>query len=406
MYRTTFRDMPDGVLSINENALGAIQELDVRNKHILFLSTNLEWGGSEELWSRTALKLAMEGRDVIAVVRTSLLAQKRVLELQESGACVLSYPLPVTLWRRARRKLSGKTWSVLDLEELLPSVRPALVVTSDGSALPPIDIAEMFVTKKWPFVSIGQSNCERWWPSDELAARYRKILPAALRCYFVSNANQRVAEIHLGCKIENAEVVRNPFNVVYDAAPPWPSIDVNSELRLACVARLEPAAKGQDILLEALAHPSWAGRRWRLTLYGDGPSRTGLARLVERFQLNDRVVFAGHVPTVEEIWASNHVLTMASRFEGLPLAIVEAMLCARPVMATDVGGNSEVIENGVSGILAAAPTIASVREALEVLWTRREDLRDMGKAAAKTIRQKVPPDPIDVFARKIKCFIR
>ena len=397
--------MPDGALSINENALGAIQELDVRNKHILFLSTNLEWGGSEELWSRTALKLAMEGRDVIAVVRTSLLAQKRVLELQESGACVLSYPLPVTLWRRARRKLSGKTWSVLDLEKLLPLGRPALVVTSDGSALPPIDIAEMFVTKKWPFVSIGHNNSELWWPSDELAARYRKILPAALRCYFVSNANQRVAEIHLGRKIENAEVVHNPFNVVYDAAPPWPSIDVNSELRLACVARLEPAAKGQDILLEALAHPSWAGRRWRLTLYGDGPSRIGLAQLVERFQLNDRVVFAGHVSIVEEIWASNHVLTMPSRWEGLPLAIVEAMLCARPVMATDVGGNSEVIENGVSGILAAAPTIASVREALEVLWTRRGDLRNMGKAAAKAIRQKVPPDPIDVFARKIKCLI-
>jgi glycosyltransferase involved in cell wall biosynthesis len=348
----------------------------------------------------------MEGLDVIALVHTSLLAQKRVSELQESGACVLSYPLPVTALRFVRHKLSSKTRSVLDLEELLPLARPALVVISDGSGLPPIDIAEMFVTMKWPFVSIAQNNCELWWPGDELAARYRKILPAALCCYFVSLANQRVAETHLGCKIENAEVVRNPFNVGFDAAPSWPSIDVNSELRLACVARLEPAAKGQDILLEALAHPSWAGRRWRLTLYGDGPWRIGLARLVERLQLNDRVVFAGHVPIVEEIWASNHVLTMPSRWEGLPLAIVEAMLCARPVMATDVGGNSEVIENGVSGILAAAPTIASVREALEVLWTRREDLRDMGKAAAKTIRQKVPPDPIDVFARKIKCLRR
>src|SRR6516162_2787251 len=397
--------MPDGALSINENALGAIQELDVRNEHILFLSTNLDWGGSEELWSRTALKLAMEGLDVTTVVPTSLLAQKRVLELQQSSACVLSYPLPVTAWRFVRRKLSNKTRSVLDLEEMLPSVRPALVVISDGSALPPIDITEMFITKKWPFVSIAQNNCELWWPSDELAARYRKILPAALRCYFVSNANQRVAETHLGCKIDNAEVIRNPFNVAYDAAPPWPPTDVNSELRLACVARLDPGAKGQDILLEALAHPSWAARRWRLTLYGDGPSRTGLARLVERFQLNDRVVFAGHASIVEDIWASNHVLTMPSRWEGLPLAIVEAMLCGRPVMATDVGGNSEVIENGVSGILAAAPTIASVREALEVLWTRRGDLRNMGKAAAKAIRQKVPPDPIDVFARKIKCLI-
>src|SRR5258708_6149843 len=309
----------------------------------------------------------MEGLDVIALVHTSLLAQKRVLELQESGACVLSYPLPVTAWRFVRRKLSSKTRGVLDLEELLPSVRPAVVVMSDGSALPPIEIAEMFATKKWPFVSIGQNNCELWWPSDELAARYRKILPAALGCYFVSLANQRVAETQLGYKIENAEVVRNPFNVVYDAAPPWPSIDVNSELRLACVARLDPAAKGQDILLEALAHPSWAGRRWRLTLYGDGPSRIGLARLVERFQLNDRVVFAGHVSIVEEIWAFNHVLTMPSRWEGLPLAIVEAMLCARPVMATDVGGNSEAIENGVSGIITAPPTISAMQKTLDVL---------------------------------------
>src|SRR5260370_15075746 len=131
---------------------------DVRNEDILFLSTNSDWGGAEELWSRTALKLAMEGLDVIALVHTSLLAQKRVLELQESGVRVLSYPLPITVWRRARRKLSGKTWSVLDLEELLPSVRPALVVISDGGALPPIDIAEMFLTIKWPFVSMWHNN--------------------------------------------------------------------------------------------------------------------------------------------------------------------------------------------------------------------------------------------------------
>jgi hypothetical protein len=94
------------------------RKFDVRTEDILFLSTNWNWGGAEELWSRTALKLAMEGLDVIALVHTSFLAQKRML-LQQSGARVLSYPLPVTAWRRARRKLSGKTWSVFDLEELL-----------------------------------------------------------------------------------------------------------------------------------------------------------------------------------------------------------------------------------------------------------------------------------------------
>jgi glycosyltransferase involved in cell wall biosynthesis len=370
----------------------------VPNKNILFITTNSVWGGSEELWSRTAIKLALQGFNVTALVYRSHLSQSRVLELRQCGARVLSYPLPMTIWRSVRRKLSGKTQTVWDLEKLLSKLWPALVVISNGGPLPPVDVTEMFSGREWPFVTIGHNNCELWWPDDELADKYRKLLRTALRCYFVSLANQRVAEIHLGSRIENAEVVRNPFNVSYNVAPPpWPPIDM---LRFASVARLDPGAKGQDILFEALAHQSWATRHWRLTLYGDGPSRNGLGRLVERFQLTDRVVFAGHT-SVEKIWAANHVLTMASRFEGLPLAIVEAMLCARPVMATDVGGNSEVIENGVSGILADAPAIASVREALETLWTRREDLEDMGKAAAKAIRERVPPDPVDVFARKI-----
>lgn len=56
---------------------------------------------------------------------------------------------------------------------------------------------------------------------------------------------------------------------------------------------------------------------------------------------------------------------MPSRFEGLPLAMVEAMLCARPVVATDVAGHAEIIEDGVTGFLADAPTAGSMAAALE-----------------------------------------
>src|SRR5262249_55981873 len=148
-----------------------------------------------------------------------------------------------------------------------------------------------------------------------------------------------------GRELSNAEVVWNPFNIDYHAAPSWPKSGENGELRLACVARLHPPSKGQDILFEALATPQWASRPWRLYLYGEGPMRNLLERLAQRSGLSDRVVFAGY-KTVEEIWASNHVLVMPSRYEGLPLAIVEAMLCARPVIATDIAGNSEVVEDG------------------------------------------------------------
>src|SRR5262249_22254470 len=148
--------------------------------------------------------------------------------------------------------------------------------------------------------------------------------------------------------------------------------------------------------------PGWESRPWRLTLYGNGPMKDGIRRLVQRFGLEGRVTLAGHVSRIEDIWAENHVLVMPSRCEGLPLAMVEAMLCGRPVVATDVAGHWEIVEDNVSGFLADAPTVTSVGRTLERLWTRRDDLRMMGQAAAVGIRTKVPVDPANVFAEKIE----
>jgi glycosyltransferase involved in cell wall biosynthesis len=129
--------------------------------------------------------------------------------------------------------------------------------------------------------------------------------------------------------------------------------------------------------------------------------RRGIERLARKLGLADRVIFAGY-STVEAIWAENHVLVMPSRFEGLPLAIVEAMLCARPVVATDVAGHAEIIEDGVTGFLADAPSVDAVAAALERFWTRRTEAKEIGAAAARRIRQLLPPDPVQVFADKLK----
>jgi glycosyltransferase involved in cell wall biosynthesis len=227
------------------------------------------------------------------------------------------------------------------------------------------------------------------------------VLPSALRCFFVSKANLRLAEKQIGAELLNAEVVRNPFNVNFSSSAPWPYFNDDIEIRFACVGRLDPRSKGQDILLEVLAKPVWKDRRWRLSLYGNGPIKNGIERLVQRLELERRVTLAGHVSSVEDIWAENHVLVTPSRLEGLPLTMVEAMLCGRPVVATDVAGHSEILEDGVSGFLADAPTVKGLAEALERLWRRRHELKLIGEIAAKNIRQYVPADPAKVFATKI-----
>ena len=379
------------------------------HKRVAFISTMVgaPWGGSEELWSRTALYLSKEGFGVSTSLDEWLPLHERVLELARGGIDIWLRPKDYSLlkkaWNRARFGATRDT--VLEAQRFLAKQRPALAVFSDGGPFPPIELLEYSIAKKIPFVALGQVNSYDFWIDDILAERYRKALTAARRCYFVSNANLQLAELQIGCKLTNAEVVWNPFNVDFHASPPWPSVNETQELRLSSVARLDPRAKGQDLLLEALARPIWANRNWRLTLHGEGRMRNVLERLIERFGVSNRVVFGGHV-TVEGIWAANHVLVMPSRFEGLPLAMVEAMLCGRPVLATDVAGHSEIIEDGVTGFMAEAPTVPAVAHSLERLWEQRANLQQMGRAGAERIRQLVPMDPVSIFADKIKSLIQ
>jgi glycosyltransferase involved in cell wall biosynthesis len=326
------------------------------------------------------------------------------LELAEVGVQLHYRPTAYSLSKRLWFKLSAskKSSTAIEFEKFLAAERPALIVFSESGALPAIDLLELCVSGRFPFAVISHTSSPDWWPDDELAGRYRRVMPMAQRWYFVARAIQRLIEKQIGEEIPNAEIVCNPCNVDRNVSLPWPPLGNGFMLRLACVATLHPPSKGQDILLEALADPVWRHRNWRLTFYGQGPMRERLERMVLRFALQDRVAFAGFVEDVEKIWAENHVLAMSSRYEGLPLAIVEAMLCARPTVATEVGGNSEIIEDGVTGFLADSATVSSMSKTLERLWDRRTDLEQMGKTAAKSIRDYMPVDPVRVLSEKLK----
>jgi len=387
---------------------------------ICFISSifGVPWGGSEELWSRTALEFVAQDFSVSASIRRSSPIHPRVIELIERGVDVWLRPLPHQLWKHAWHLLASPkqaceqlsrvladprniSVTAIEANRLFAARRPTLVVISEGAAFPAIDLLELCMDKGLPFVTIQQANTEWYWVADDLAERYRRAMAAAQRCFFVSESNRRLTEKQIGSELPNAEVVWNPVNVSLDASPAWPQLGPGGEYRFACVARLDPRAKGQDILLEVLAEQPWAARSWRLFLYGDGPMRESLERLVRRLGLSDRVFFAGY-SNPEEIWASNHVLVLPSRVEGLPLVIMEAMLCGRPVVATEVAGNSEVIEDEVTGFLASAPTKQSMAAALERFWTRRTEGEAIGEAGKKRIGQLLPTDPIQVFSKKLK----
>lgn len=122
-------------------------------------------------------------------------------------------------------------------------------------------------------------------------------------------------------------------------------------------------------------------------------------KLVKYFKL-DNVIMSGHIKP-SEIWRVNHALILTSRYEGLPLALIEAMLCRRTAIVTNVSGNPEVILDNETAFLAKAPTPEFVDEAMERAWDRRTEWKEIGERACKHIKTIVPEDPVDSFYRQI-----
>lgn len=202
-------------------------------------------------------------------------------------------------------------------------------------------------------------------------SRSKKVL-------FITRRSIENAKRHLAMEIPNAFVVRNPVNM--DSTESIPLTNTGT-VQFAMVGNLRIIHKGQDIGLAVLSSGMWKQRSWHLNVYGSGEDEMRLKDLVAFLGLKNNVTFHGRVADIRELWQHNHLLLMPSYMEGMPLAIVEAMICGRPSVVTDVGGHKEWIEDGVHGFIAEAPTVSSFGNALERAWKERDNWDTIGKAA-------------------------
>lgn len=138
---------------------------------------------------------------------------------------------------------------------------------------------------------------------------------------------------------------------------------------LVTVARLQPW-KGIDHLINAIADMSEV----RLIVVGDGPDRGRLAAMAQ--PLGKRVQFTGRVSPEEahQLMFAADGLALYSGYEGLSHTILESMRLGTPVLASDIGGNAEVVRHGINGILAPHVDIDALRSAIRLLLQRRAEL--------------------------------
>ena len=140
------------------------------------------------------------------------------------------------------------------------------------------------------------------------------------------------------------------------------------------VGRLDPA-KDQRSLIRAFRAVVAEVPGAVLVIIGEGPMRRELERDVERHGLAENVRFLGERFDVPALLPCLDVFVLSSVHEGLPLALLEAMACARPVVVTDVGGVAPVVDRGQAGVVVPAGDVHALAQAIAGL------LRDPAHAA-------------------------
>jgi glycosyltransferase involved in cell wall biosynthesis len=200
------------------------------------------------------------------------------------------------------------------------------------------------------------------------------------------------------------EIIRNNYHVPYDGELSWPEDKV---LRMAFVGRFRIWQKGLDLLVDAASqlastHPDG----WGLELVGGGEMTARLEAEVRRRGLSERISIVAHVDDIHAFWRSRHLLVMPSRAEGLSLALTEAMLCGRPVVASMAAGTGDLLEEGVTGLscyLDAGHLAQRMRDAIALHG--RGLLGNLGRAAAVKARQVFPANSEEVYLDQLTAFL-
>jgi len=357
------------------------------------------WGGSEELWSQAAIRLVLTGHKSAALVPFRSRLSEKVSELAQQGVRVRTYPAPSFLAGSTRYFRDRLTLGWRRTYAWLKRFSPDLVIISQGEIEGGREWTKVCREAGIPYVIILQCNSESMWLGEHSLGESVASYTGARSIFCVSRGNLDLLQHQVGELLPRGEIVWNPYNVSPERIADWPS-DTES-VRVACVARLDPAAKGQDLLLQVMARPEWRERPIQVNFFGEGPYDLTLRRLAGLLQLRS-VQFRGHVSNINAIWDDHHILALPSRFEGLPLALVESMWCGRPAVVTDVAGNAELCVDGETGFVASSPTFSSFAEAMERAWRARTQWKQMGEAARARVERLVPHDPVSVFCCKLE----
>jgi glycosyltransferase involved in cell wall biosynthesis len=390
--------------------------LPINSKMLIATVIPDDWGGSEVLWAHAVPLLQEEGWRMTVLKTKVDLDHPSINKLRTTGVSFATWMHRRPLWKRVIRKFASiyhnnrsndnylpgfaRSANYYSLYRRIKAVNPKVVLINQGINFDGMDVAYACKSLQIPYFLICHKAVEHFWPWPADRQQIAALFDSAMATFFVSKHTQRVTEQQIGKIIPRGHLIYNP--ILIDKLIPFPTLPPD-QVRWCCIGRLQLVDKGQDILLNVLSQPKWKERPLYIDILGSGPDRTSLEELA-RFLGVTKVKFLGYSDQIQSVWSTYHVLISPSRCEGLPLTIMEAMMAGRPVITTQAGGSAEVIQEGVTGFVAACNE-ASLDEAMERAWQSREHWQTMGMEAHQWIVANIPQQPEQAFIQLLNQYL-
>ncbi len=361
------------------------------------------WGGSEELWCALSELAIDHGHQVSVSIYDWGMLPEKVKLLKDKGISIhlRNRIQGVSLKEKINAKLNQLVRAEKQLSQFVKKYDQDALLISLGALCeleiqPILSFLENIQT---PYFIVVHSNLDYHTVPFNKISKIRKVLTKARVVYFVSNRLIEQIERQIAVKLPNAIIVKNPINMDHKGIMPYPESEL---INFAVVGSLQVGIKGQAYLLQILSSEKWQNRNWVLNIYGKGPDEQLIHELIAMYNLTEKVFLRGYVNDVRgDIWKSSHILLMPSFKEGLPIALIEAMLCGRTAVVTDVGGNAEIIKDDSIGFVADAPTNRSYERMLDEAWKKKEEWKTMGAKSFSVANSFFGDNPMNALLKEL-----
>ncbi|MFH1679850.1 MAG: glycosyltransferase [Candidatus Eisenbacteria bacterium] len=345
----------------------------MKGRRILYVDSGRSFGGAERITLALASSFAAAGAEVACLVSPGAGPFRE--ELARIGIEAVPFPETDSLARalacsRAVRRFRP---DILHIHRTWPlSDRYASPAAKRGGA------GKVIATEhvRWEACGLRDRTAKRILArfDDRIVAVSGAVRESLLRYWKIDPG--RVVVIRNGIRADafrpgGAKDGEDPF-------PRW------ARLRIGTVGRLEKQ-KGIDVLLEAFARLRKERPEAALVVVGDGSLRGELEERARLLGLGDAVRFAGSVPDAGVVLSRLDLFVLASRWEGLPLTLLEAMAAGVPVVATSVDGTVEAVRQGTDGLLVPPEDPEALHRAIAAALSEPGASRERAESARRRV---------------------